>query len=45
MTGGALDRVVREAGARIVAALAARFRDLDIAEDAFAEACARAAEA
>ncbi|MEO9191086.1 MAG: sigma-70 family RNA polymerase sigma factor, partial [Acetobacteraceae bacterium] len=45
MSGGALDRAVREVGARIVAALAARFRDLDIAEDAFAEACARAAEA
>lgn len=44
MSGGALDRAVREVGARIVAALAARFRDLDIAEDGFAEACARAAE-
>ena len=42
---GALESVAREAGGRIVAALAARFRDLDIAEDAFAEACARAAEA
>jgi RNA polymerase sigma-70 factor, ECF subfamily len=40
----ALDQVVREAGARIRAALAARFRSLDLAEDAFAEACARAAE-
>jgi len=44
LSGAALDRAAREAGGRIVAALAARFRDLDIAEDAFAEACARAAE-
>jgi len=28
---------------RVIAALAARYRDLDLAEDAFAEACARAA--
>ncbi len=40
----ALDRIAREASGRIVAALAARYRDLDIAEDAFAEACARAVE-
>lgn len=40
-----LSRAVREAGARIVAALAARFRDLDLAEEGFAEACAQAAEA
>lgn len=40
-----LDRAAREAGGRIIAALAARFRDLDLAEDAFADACARAAEA
>ncbi|HEY0627296.1 MAG TPA: DUF6596 domain-containing protein [Allosphingosinicella sp.] len=39
-----LSKAVREAGARIVAALAARYRDLDLAEEAFAEACARAAE-
>lgn len=39
-----LDRIARDAGPRIVAALAARFRDLDIAEDAFAEASARAVE-
>jgi RNA polymerase sigma-70 factor, ECF subfamily len=39
----ALDQTVREAGGRIRAALAARYRSLDIAEDAFAEACARAA--
>ena len=42
---GALESAVREAGGRIIAVLAARFRDLDIAEDAFAEACARAAQA
>lgn len=35
----ALERVFRESGARIIGALAARFRDLDIAEDAFADAC------
>jgi RNA polymerase sigma-70 factor (ECF subfamily) len=39
-----LDQVVRGAGGRIIAALAARFRNLDVAEDALAEACARAAE-
>jgi RNA polymerase sigma-70 factor (ECF subfamily) len=33
----------RAAGGRVIAALAARFRDLDLAEEAFAEACARAA--
>ena len=40
-----LDRTFRSASARIVGALAARYRDLDLAEEAFAEACARAAEA
>ncbi|WP_211107254.1 RNA polymerase sigma factor [Azospirillum thermophilum] len=45
MTAGLLDRAVREAGGRIVAALAARLRDLDVAEEALAEACLRAAEA
>src|SRR5215210_258901 len=40
-----LDAVAREAGGRIVAALAARHRDLDLAEEAFAMACLRAAEA
>jgi len=40
-----LESVTRQAGGRIVAALAARFRDLDIAEEAFAEACVQAAEA
>jgi RNA polymerase sigma-70 factor (ECF subfamily) len=42
MIGAALDRVFRAAGGRIIGALAARFRNLDLAEDAFAEACARA---
>jgi RNA polymerase sigma-70 factor, ECF subfamily len=40
-----LAQTVRESGGRITTALAARFRDLDIAEDAFAFACARAVEA
>ena len=40
-----LDRTFRSASARIVGALAVRYRDLDLAEEAFAEACARAAEA
>ena len=35
---------MRAAGGRVIAGLAARYRDLDIAEEAFAEACARAAE-
>jgi RNA polymerase sigma-70 factor (ECF subfamily) len=39
----ALDRIVRAASGRVIAALAARFRDLDLAEESFAEACARAA--
>jgi RNA polymerase sigma-70 factor, ECF subfamily len=43
MSGALLDRAAREAGGRVIAALAAQFRDLDLAEDAFAEACARAA--
>jgi RNA polymerase sigma-70 factor (ECF subfamily) len=41
----ALDQVFRAASGRIVAALAARFRDLDLAEEAFGEACARAVRA
>lgn len=41
----ALDRAARDHGARVRAALAARFHDLDIAEDSFAEACARAVTA
>lgn len=40
----ALDRAARSAGARIIAALAARFRDLDLAEESYAEACAGAAQ-
>jgi RNA polymerase sigma-70 factor (ECF subfamily) len=44
MRASALDDAVREAGPRIVAALAARFRDLDVAEDAFGDACTRALE-
>ena len=39
-----LDPAFREHGGRVVSALAAAFRDLDLAEDAFADACARAAE-
>ena len=35
----ALEQAVREAGGRVRAALAARFRDIDLAEEAFAEAC------
>jgi RNA polymerase sigma-70 factor, ECF subfamily len=42
MSGAALERVFREASGRIVGALAARFRDLDVAEDAFSESCTRA---
>lgn len=42
MNGAALDRVFRAASGRIVAALAARFRDLALAEDAFSESCLRA---
>ena len=45
MTSAALGLVFREASGRIVAALASRFRDLDLAEDSFADACARALEA
>lgn len=40
-----LDAVLRVDGGRITAALAARFRDLDLAEEALAEACARAVSA
>lgn len=40
-----LDHVFRQAGARIIAALASSYRDLDIAEECFAEACARAVQA
>lgn len=39
-----LEITFREAGGRVTSALAAAFRDLDLAEEAFAEACARAVE-
>ncbi len=39
-----LDQTFRDTGGRVVSALAAAFRDLDLAEEAFAEACARAVE-
>jgi len=42
---GRLEQVARERGGRIIAYLAAGFRDLDLAEEAFAEACARAVTA
>jgi RNA polymerase sigma-70 factor (ECF subfamily) len=45
MRRDALEQAVRESGGRIIAALAARYRDLDLAEDALAEAVARALEA
>jgi len=44
VTTAALELAFRTASGRIIAALAARFRNLDVAEDAFAEACARAAK-
>ncbi len=40
----ALDQAVRASGGRIAAALATRLRDLDLAEEAFAFACAAALE-
>ena len=40
-----LDQAVRAAAGRVTAALAARFRDLDLAEDAFSGACLKAARA
>jgi len=40
----ALAKAVGDAGRRIVAALAFRFRDLDLAEEAFAESCVLAVE-
>jgi RNA polymerase sigma-70 factor, ECF subfamily len=45
MSGALLERAARASGGRVIAALAARFRDLDLAEEAFADACLRAAEA
>jgi RNA polymerase sigma-70 factor (ECF subfamily) len=40
-----LEETFRAAGGRIRAALAARYRDLDLAEEAFAEACLKAVKA
>jgi len=45
MNGAALERVFRAASGRIIAALAARFRDLSLSEDAFSESCLRALRA
>ena len=42
MSGLALERVFRAASGRIIAVLAARYRNLALAEDAFSEACLRA---
>jgi len=44
LTRSALEQAARAAGGRVIAALAARYRNLDLVEDAFAEACARAAK-
>lgn len=40
-----LDQAARAYGGRVIAALVARFRDLDLAEEAFADACLKAAQA
>ena len=40
-----LEQAAKEASGRIIGALAARFRSLDIAEDAFSDACVKALEA
>lgn len=45
MSGPALERVFRAASGRIIAVLAARYRNLALAEDAFSEACLRALRA
>lgn len=45
MSGPALERVFRAASGRIIAVLAARYRSLALAEDAFSEACLRALRA
>jgi RNA polymerase sigma-70 factor (ECF subfamily) len=42
---GLLDQAARAHGGRVIAALAAKYRDLDLAEEAFAEACLNAAQA
>jgi len=39
-----LDQTFRQNGGRVVSALAAAFRDIDLAEEAFSEACVRAVE-
>jgi len=44
VNSAALDRVFRDASGRIVAALASRFRHIDLAEDSFADACEKAVE-
>jgi len=44
-SGLALERVFRAASGRIIAVLAARYRNLALAEDAFSEACLRALRA
>lgn len=44
MTRDELDSTVRESGGRILSALTARYRDLNLAEEAFAGACAKAVE-
>lgn len=45
MRNAILDETFRAAGGRIRAALAARYRDLDLAEEAFAESCLKAVKA
>jgi RNA polymerase sigma-70 factor (ECF subfamily) len=45
MNGAALDRIYRKVSGRIVSALAIRFRDVDLAEEAFAETCLKATRA
>ncbi len=45
MRNAVLDETFRAAGGRIRAALAARYRDLDLAEEAFAESCLKAVKA
>ena len=44
MSASLLDQAARAHGGRVIAALAAKFRDLDLAEEAFAEACLNAAQ-
>lgn len=45
MRAAVLEETFRVAGGRIRAALAARYRDLDLAEEAFAESCLKAVRA